>query len=865
MKSDYSRVVLIHFRLYFCPFMTIVLTLDCVIGEFNRRGCSLSTSISPDSYSRDGDITFGGILQIFVYASGEKNQDFSEAPNALTCFVPSLQYLRHLIAFIYAIEEINNSAEILPNITLGFQVYDACTSEVIALLSTFSILSERPEPVLNFICQKRLKTVAFIGHMSSSASLTIAGITQLYRFPQVSYGALDPLFNDRIRFPAMYRTVPNEYSQFTAIIQLLTHFEWTWVGIITSDDDSNLQASEELSKQMRQNGICVPFLEIIPTVVGSDMEDILRVTRVIKTTSARVIILYCSTSGFMSLLLNLKHFTRITWISSVTLNIATDYPVDRFLLAFSGFNGSLAISVPSQELPGFQGFFSEATLGKMPGNTFIEDYWFYNSGCPNVSIDNRGNQCQTEKYFKDILMLENKYRITYTTYMAVYALAQALHEMHSSTSLLTHLPEVSSGKIRMKLNHYLKNMHSRTSSGTPFHFDENGNIPGMFDIINWNIYPNGTITRTQVGSFLISRVPQLLMDDSNITWNPHFNQTPFSRCTIPCSFGFRIAHQTGKAPCCFDCIPCSDGEIANVTNMEYCWSCPEDRWSNINKDKCIQKTIDFLSYGDILGVTSSCIAFIFVVITAAVLFVFVKFRRSPIVRANDRNLSFILLVSIMLSFLCSFLFIGYPVELTCMLRQAAFGFIFTVAVSAVLGKTVTVIIAFNATKPNSTFRKWIGTRVSIGLVLLFSFGELFICIIWLICSPPFVDTDTKTVVGTMIIQCNEGSFTAFYVVISYIGLLALFSFILAFLVRKLPDRFNDAQYITFSMLVFCSVWISFIPIYLSSKGKYVVAVEIFTILSSTGGLLLCIFAPKCYIILVKPELNSRKHLLKPKL
>eukprot|EP00079_Xenopus_tropicalis_P038188 XP_017951959.1 PREDICTED: vomeronasal type-2 receptor 26-like [Xenopus tropicalis] len=299
--------------------------------------------------------------------------------------------------------------------------------------------------------------------------------------------------------------------------------------------------------------------------------------------------------------------------------------------------------------------------------------------------------------------------------------------------------------------------------------------------------------------------------------------------------------------------------------MEYCWSCPEDKWSNLNKDKCIERNIDFLSYGSMLGDTLASIASIFLVTTAAVLFVFVKFRRSPIVRANDRNLSFILLMSIMLSFLCAFLFIGYPVELTCMLRQAAFGFIFTVAVSAVLGKTVTVIIAFNATKPNSTFRKWIGTRISIGLVLLFSFGELFICIAWLICSPPFVDTDTKTIPGTIIIQCNEGSFAAFYVVISYIGLLALFSFILAFIVRKLPASFNDAQYITFSMVVFCSVWISFIPIYLSSKGKYVVAVEIFTILVSTGGLLLCIFAPKCYIILAKPELNSKKHLLKPRL
>ncbi|OCT68971.1 hypothetical protein XELAEV_18040279mg [Xenopus laevis] len=846
MKSDYSRIIFIHYHLYLWPFMTIVLTLDFVKGEFNRQGCALSNSILPADYSRDGDITIGGILQIFVYVSGENNHNFSEVPDPLMCFVPSLQYLRHLLAFIYAVEEINTSAEILPNITLGFQIYDACTSEVVALMSTFSILSERTDPALNFICKKRQKTVAFIGHMLSSATHTIAGITQLYGYPQVSYGALDPMFNDRIRFPAIYRTVPNEYSQFKVIIQLLTHFEWTWVGIITSDDDSNLQASEELNKQLRQSGICVPFLERVPKVVNNNMEVILKVTRLIKRTSVRVIILYCSTSGFVSLLSHLNQVTRITWISSVTLNMITDLPTDTFLHALSPFNGSLAISMTSEEIPGFQLFFSEATAGKMPNNTFIEDYWLFNHGCPNVLIDNRGNQCLKERHVKDTVILGRKYRITYTIYMAVYALAHALHDMHSSTSLLTHLPEVTSGKIKIKLNQYLKNIHLRTSSGMSFHFDENGNIPGMFDIINWNIYSNGTITKTLVGSFLFSR-------------------TPFSRCSKPCSYGSRIAHQSGKAPCCFDCIPCSDGQIANVTNMENCWSCPEDQWSNPNRDKCIQRTIDFLSYGGILGVTLSCIASAFLGITVAVLFVFVKFRSSPIVRANDRNLSYILLLSIKLSFLCSFLFIGYPVKVTCMLRQAAFGLIFTVAVSSVLGKTITIIIAFNTTKPNSTFRKWIGTRISISLVLLFSCGELFICVFWLTCSPPFVETDTKTIPGTIIIQCNEGSLTAFFLVISYIGLLALISFTIAFIVRKLPASFNDAQYITFSMLVFCSVWTSFIPIYLSSKGKYVVAVEIFTILASTGGLLLCIFVPKCYIILVKPELNSKKHLLKPKL
>ncbi|XP_053117115.1 vomeronasal type-2 receptor 26-like [Hemicordylus capensis] len=339
---------------------------------------------------------------------------------------------------------------------------------------------------------------------------------------------------------------------------------------------------------------------------------------------------------------------------------------------------------------------------------------------------------------------------------------------------------------------------------------------------------------------------------------------PLSVCSDSCQAGYQKIKRDGEKFCCFDCVPCPEGMVSNQKDADDCFHCPEDQYPSKNKDQCIPKVITFLSYQEPLGITLASTAASFSLITILVLGIFIKHNDTPIIKANNREFSYILLISLLLGFLLSFLYLGQPTRMACYLQQNAVGMILTLAISCVLAKTLTVLVAFMATKPGSSMKKCLGKRLTTSVVLSSCLIRAVMSVVWLGIYPPFPYLDMQSMTGEIVAKCNKGPIVVLCFHLSHMGFLFIITCTVAFLARNLPDAFTESRFINLSLCMLFSVWLWFVPTLMSTQWKFVVVVENLFILASSAALLGCIFSPKCYIIVLRPKLNSRDQLRRRK-
>ncbi|KAF7235360.1 hypothetical protein EYD10_17810 [Varanus komodoensis] len=840
--------------------LLLLLWLFWTAGDKQVARCPLT--LSRDAYDarnrfQTGDHLIGGLLPSLDAVI--QQHSFVNPPIIRVREANTGNYFYDL-AFLHAIHEINQDPELLPNTSLGYSIYENFYNTRITYDIMLDLLSPEQKNIPNYSCGSQMDLLAVVEGADSEISSHISALLGISKIPQVSYGFISHDFKNKARFPFFYRVVPKDRDQYLGIVQMLLHFRWTWIGLFAPDNDNGERFMQTMTPLLTSNSICVAISMQFPERNRPKIR--LNLPPTFLWRQVKVFVYYAETRSFSGGMFLLQQLLRL-WVGPAQGNV---------WLTTALWDISSTVTHRFSSRKHSHWFFSFSIQTKNKHKRAYTDpvaHILEKSFCCSYSkyaFSVRGRRrCEQKETLSMELLKPSLSENTYNVHRGVQMVARALHMAQGSTS--KQRTKVGGEMLDIQklqpwqLHHFLKNVWFSNASLDGLHLDRDGELTASFDImLHWLDLPRPSLVKVKVGALEWQESTHQVfhLNENPSAWH---NQTlPQSRCSKSCFPGYVKVIVEGKPVCCYACAPCAEGTISTQEDVEHCTRCPEDQHPNKKQDQCVLKITSFLSYGESLGIVLVSFDFFLSVTTSCVLSIFIKYLETPIVKANNRDLSYILLISLLLSFLSCFFFFGQPRKVTCLLRQAAFSIIFSVAISSLLAKTITVVLAFLATKPGNRVRRWLGKSLANTIVLSSSGVQVLICTFWLATSAPFSDSDMYSQPGEIILQCNEGSVAMFYTVLGYMGFLAAVCFTMAFLARKLPGAFNEAKLITFSMLVFCSVWISFVPTYLSTKGKYMVAVQVFSILASGAGLLGCIFLPKCYIILLRPDLNTKEHL-----
>ncbi|KAG6469533.1 type-2 vomeronasal receptor [Crotalus adamanteus] len=822
--------------------------------------------VDPQNYYKPGDYLISVIVSAMKVAL--QSLSFNKSPST-TFSKSSTKFYWKFVPFLFAIEDINLNSQLFPNITLGYNIYENFFKEEMTSEALLDLLSDGEANVPNYRCGRQRHTVALLEEAETGISIQISTMLGTYKIPQISYNFASRILWNKTRFPFFYPMLPAEGVQYPGIVQLLLHFRWTLVGLVAPETDQGERFMRTMSPLMLRNGICAVIHQSF-TVNVAEMN--IKLQEYYKWRKVNVFVYGSEANSFTTGMIIIqgglqhiqKHVVDKVWITTAQWDLSLDFMFSVHSLKHVG--GIFSFLIQKGKWANYDAF----TIIVTSIFNFLEKSFTCSSTKDAFSVK-IWRRCK-EREELEILKKEEIDRIlaldSYLISNTIWALGRSLNSAHMSTfkrSVRNRGVKVEAPRLKpWQLNSFLQGSQFHNHSIEGVYLDEKGDLTADLDIVNWVVFSNKSVRRVKSGSLekVTSQDFKFSVDQKSIIQLEMLNKTlPPSRCVEGCHPGFMKVAQEGKPICCYDCHPCAEGTISIMEDAEKCTKCPTNQYPNIRRDECIPKIETFLSYQENWGIILASLALFLSLVTGSVLGIFIKFQETPIVKANNRDLSYILLIALLLCFLSSFLFIGRPVKATCFLRQTAFSNIFSVAISTVLAKTVTVVLAFLATKPGNTMQRWLGKSLANSIILSCSGVQVVVCSIWLGISPPFPDWDPYSQSGEIILQCNEGSVAMFYLALGYMGFLAVICFMVAFFARNLPGAFNEAKLITFSMLIFCSVWVSFVPTYLSTKAKYMVAVQIFSILASSASLLGFIFIPKCYIIFLKPELNTKEYLL----
>ncbi|CAL8347166.1 unnamed protein product [Arctogadus glacialis] len=298
------------------------LLLVASFSKSEERVCSLMGEQEEPQLFKTGDIIFGGIFSFHSSWTNMKST-YVHRPLPLQCTSLNFRAFQFAQSMLFAIEEINNSTEILPGITLGYKMYD-------------------------------------VSHFATCACLS-----------------------DKIKYPSFLRTIPSDYYQSRALAQMVKHFGWTWVGAIRSNDDYGNNGMAIFKDTATQLGICLEYS--LPFVRTDPPEQKQKIIETIKGSTSKVIIAFLNHMDMEVLIEEFAHHNlkghqwvgTEGWISDSQIAIAKG----NYIL-----EGSIGLAIRKAHVTGLREFMLDVKPLNSSGNKLFTEFWETAFGCTYFSL-----------------------------------------------------------------------------------------------------------------------------------------------------------------------------------------------------------------------------------------------------------------------------------------------------------------------------------------------------------------------------------------------------------------------------------------------------------------------------------------------
>ncbi|XP_056419263.1 G-protein coupled receptor family C group 6 member A-like isoform X2 [Hyla sarda] len=819
-----------------------------------------------------GDILIGGLFPIHKGVSNllEKTEN-----NSFLCNSLQVRSMVETLSMIYAIEKVNNST-LLEGIKLGYELYDTCSVTLKAVQATLNFIPEFTTMQNSTDCSngKYIGPIkAVVGETYSEISIAVSRILGLYLIPQISPASSAAALSDKIRFPSFLRTIPSDTHQTKAIVELIKTFKWNWVGIISSDDEYGKSAQDILNSLFKLEGICTAFSKTVPSYVDHPLLQASLDSAVsdISASSTNVLVVIAKGPIVAKLIKDcIKQNISKVWIATDSWSISNEVISIKNVELAGTF---LGLTFKMGYIMGFEDYLSNL---KIPGpehvNHFLEEYKELRFDCTEeyreyLECVNSSSKncifnsplelksplaCQTGNlsFVNDNFLVENiEWSETYSTHLAVIAIANALNKLLCTNGVCEKRLDFSPSQLLEKLKN-----GTFSFNGETYQFDSSGDLLTGYDVITWH-FTKTTSTVQIVGKYDISE-GKISINRSFLQWNTNENQVPFSNCSRSCNPGYFKKYS--YISCCYECVPCAKDDYSPIADMTECLKCSSWQWSTNGSDRCTNRTIKYFDWKDPYAITLMAFSAFGVALVIMTIVLFAKHFNTPAVKAAGGYYTFLLNISLLVNLVSIVFFIGEPNNTICKIRQPFYGISFTFSVSCIMIKSIRILLTFESAKRRKVIVKF--KYLPIVIIMALTGVQVLICTLWLSMDGPYRQDITMN--DLIIVKCDEGSYQAFGIMLGYIGLLALICFLLAYKGRKLPEKYNEARCITFSMLVYMFVWILFIPVYINTtSGMYDSAVQAVAILASIYGVISCHLLQGCYILIFKRETCTREKYL----